>query len=188
MSKYWCFWYLGGDNHFSSRAGRPNYFLPRAFLLLTSCSSFASSRCSPVPPSCCLPAAFLWLACHLPCRFPVASLLPNLLPCRYPVACLLLAGRRPVASLLSPVASLLPNVLPCRSPAALFVVCCCCSVGCLSPTCRFPVAFLSPACRLFCSFWSEEKRNLVAVEMFSFCFVFHHLWALKHLHYCYLTL
>ena len=168
--------------------------LPVALLLL----SFRSFRRSPVAISCCLPAAFMSPACGLPvaflsppCCLPVASLLPNLLPCCSPVACLSLACPRPVASLLPPcclpVVSLSLPCLPMCYPVAPLLLFCALPihflVGSLSPTCRFPVAFLSTACRLFGALWSEEKGNLVAVEIFPFCLVFHHLVALDHLHY-----
>ena len=188
----------------------PCYFLPSAFLSLSCRPPVGPSCRSPVATSCCLPVALLSLACPLPVaslsppyRLPVASLSPpcrlpvgqrgNLsLSCRLPIACLSLAYRLSVAFFCLPVASLVaslsPNVLRCRSPIALLWLACRSPLGCLSPTCRFPFAFVSPACRLFGASWCEEKRNLVPVETFPFCLVFHHLVGLKHIHYCCLTL
>ena len=106
----------------SCRFLSPCYFLPGAFLSLSSRSPVVPSCRSPVAISCCLPVALLSLACRLPaatlsppCRLPVASLSPNMVTCRSPVACLSLACRLPVVF--------------------------------LPPPCRLPVVSLSPPCR-----------------------------------------
>ena len=179
----------------SCRFLAPCYFLPGAFLSLSCRPHVVPSSRSPIAISCCLPVALLSLACHLPvaslsppCRPHVASLLPNVVPCCSPIACFSLACRLPLAFLSPPcrlpVASLSPKVLLFCSPVAFLWLACRFPVGCMSPTCRLPITFLLPACRIVGAFWSEKKRNLVAVVIFPFCLAFHRLVALKHLHYC----
>ena len=115
-------------------------------LLLLSCRFLLSLPCRfPVAAS---PIALLSSSFRFSVACPVAMSCFLLLPCRLPVATLLPPGRFPVAIL---------SHLPCHLPIA------CLSLPVDSPrlSCRFPVVFLSPPCRLPVASLSPSRRSLL---------------------------